>query len=382
MFEQEALATTGTTAPILIPEERCQPVQPGRDYFFIQIVAAQAVFGGNFWAETNRLVITSQVNLNHPALGNQDVLAIQRSREVRRDRLEKLGLSPNLVSLVPATMTHVSISIDFILDKKSRLVALAGLINEDSFLSAISLAPGAAVVAKTIGGLAQKVITTFMPAEERQPILQFKGDFNIGESGMREGYYAILGTRDASRPLPNPLPGLSFQNGELLGDGEPLNFSHVVLKVGRTEARGRERSDNSLWDAKLRQAEDLAAHVARDRSLTTDQKVREWDNCKKALIEARALLLADSNYTSDEADNIYWSTWDKCENALLGKAQDGTRAGLQAAQLDWIPDLEGDRSFLAIPPSDHLQARLTAYASQLFAARRSLKQANPDRCPG
>lgn len=375
MFDQDTLATTGTTAPILIPGEGCQPVHAGRDYFFIQIVAAQAVFGGNVFTESNRLVITSQVNLNHPALGMQDVLAIQRSREVRRDRVEKLGLSPNLVSLVPATMTHVSISIDFILDKKSRLIALAGLINEDSFLSSISLAPGAAVVAKTIGGLAQKMITTFMPAEERQPILQFKGDFNIGESGMREGYYAILGTREASHPLPNPLPSLSFQNGELLGDGEPLNFSHVVLKVGRTEARGRERNDNALWSTKLRQAEDLAAHVAHDRSLTREQKAREWDNCKKALIEARALLLADSNYTSDEADDIYWSAWDRCESTLLGKLRDDTRAVIKTAQPDWIADLEHDRSFLAVPPSDHLQARLSAYAGRLVAARRALKQA-------
>lgn len=377
MLEKEALATTGTTAPVLIPGGNPQPVHAGKDYFFLQIVAAQAVFSGSIWSDTSRLLITSQVNLNHPALGNQEVMAIQRSREVHRDRVEKLGLSPNLVSLVPATMTHVTVSIDFILDKKSRLVALAGLINEDSFLSALSLAPGAAVAAKTIGGLAQKVITTFMPADERQPILQFRGDFNIGESNFREGHYAILGSRDSSRPLPNPMPALSLVNEELLGDSQPLNLSYVVLKVGRTEARGRERNDNALWGEKLKLAEDLAEHVARDRSLSKEQKAAEWNNCKKAFIEARALLLADSNYTGDEADSIYWSSWDKCENALLGNDA-ATRSGADEAVPGWTPDLANDRSWLEIPPPKELQTRLGAYARQLYAARKSLKSANLD----
>ena len=101
MFDNNASSTIGSTAPILIASEAVQSVRPGRDYFFIQIIAAQAFFHGNFWSQTNRLVITSQVNLNHPAFGNQEVLAIQRSREVQHDVVVKLGLSPNLIALVP-----------------------------------------------------------------------------------------------------------------------------------------------------------------------------------------------------------------------------------------------------------------------------------------
>ena len=151
---------TGTSHPLFVSRdaEPAKIVQPGREYFAIQVHSAQAAFSGPIWEDVERLVVTSQVNLNHHSLGNKSLHAIQRSRQVRRNRAEQLGLASNLISLVPASMTHVSISIDFILDKKNRLVDLAGLINDDTFLKAISLAPGAAMVAQTIGGLAQKLI--------------------------------------------------------------------------------------------------------------------------------------------------------------------------------------------------------------------------------
>lgn len=72
--------------------------------------------------------------------------------------------------MVPAVMTHVSVAIEFILDKENRMAALTNLINDDSFLAVVSLAPGMSTVAKTVSRLAQKIIQSFMPAEERHPI--------------------------------------------------------------------------------------------------------------------------------------------------------------------------------------------------------------------
>jgi len=170
---------TGTTAPMHVPRAGApQTVKPG-EYFIIKVHSAQAAFRGSIFEQVKQLVVTSRVNLHHAVLGNEEVYAIQRARDVHRDRAEQLGLSQNLIWLVPATMPHVSVSIEFILDKENRLAALTSLVNDDSFLRVVSLAPPAAAVAKSVGQLAQKIVQTFIPAEQRQPILQFSGDFNL-----------------------------------------------------------------------------------------------------------------------------------------------------------------------------------------------------------
>ena len=68
-------------------------------------------------------------------------------------------------------MTNVSIAIEFILDIQNNLAKLGGLINNDAFLAAISLAPGEAAIAKPAGSLAQSIIQTFIPAQTQQPTL-------------------------------------------------------------------------------------------------------------------------------------------------------------------------------------------------------------------
>jgi len=142
----------GVTSPIFVPRVADPPaVKPG-DYFWIKIQGAQAAFRGSIFDQVRQLVVTSKVNLNHPILGNEDIHAIQRTRQIKKDAAEQLGLASNLISLVPATMTHVSIAIEFILDKENNLAKLGNLINSDSFMAVVSLAPGAAAVAKTVAG--------------------------------------------------------------------------------------------------------------------------------------------------------------------------------------------------------------------------------------
>jgi hypothetical protein len=365
----------GTTRPIFVHREAgAKVIRPGKDYFLVQIHSAQAAFTGSVWERVRRLVITSQVSLNHPMLGAEPLRAIQRSRDVARSRAEQLGLSPNLIKLVPANMTHVSISIEFVLDVENRLHALSALINDDSFLAAVSLAPGAAMVAKTVGTLATKLITTFLPAEERQPILEFTGDFNISTDGLSDGYYVILGTRDERNPLPNPMPALAVRNGDLLADGERVTrWSYVVLDVRSTPARTRDLSDGAAWEGRLREAEDEARSVA-DDLLGTDQSRREaWEKCRGLLRDAQALLRSDPNYLREEGENIIKASLAGCAEALRPEVHKGPEE-LQRVT-PWQPDLATERINLGIAPDEDLAATLERYADQVSDARRALRSA-------
>jgi len=363
---------TGTTSPIPIPRGGgAEVVKPG-EYFVIKVYSAQAAFRGSIFDRVQQLVVTSRVNLHHPALGNEEVFAIQRSREVRRDQAVQLGLSQNLVSLVPATMTHVTVSIDFILDTESRLAVLGTLINNDAFLAAVSLAPGAAAVAKTIGGLAQQVIQTFIPAQRRQPILQFAGDFNLGTGAndLTDGYYAILGSQSQNDPIPNPMPALEVRDGALLAGGQGITqLSYVVLSVVRVPVRTRELSSGAVWDTKLREAEVLSQEVT-DDPFADDARQREnWNKCVALLQEARALLLADPNYAEAEAGSIYKTSYKQCADLIRG-----TTEGAGAKRGGFTADTKTYRELLGIATDDNLESVVADYANKESASRQLLRE--------
>ncbi len=367
-------APTGTTIPIYLPRDGdAPPVQPGENYFFIKVHSAQAAFNGPIWEKVNQLLVTSQVSLNHRLLGADPLKALQRSRAVKRQQAEQLGLSPNLINLVPATMTHVSISIEFLLDKKNRLVDLAGLINSDAFLTAVSLAPGTALVAKTIGSLSQKLIQTFLEPAEQQPILQFNGDFNIPANDLRDGYYVILGTRDPANPLPSPMPTLSVAGGGLLADGKPISqLSYVILDVRVLPARKRDLNDGAVWADKLRQAEESAQRLAADPFARAEERTQLWDECKLLIKEAQLLLAADPNYLSQEAGNIIRDSFERCCKQIF---ESDSRSIVLEAKGTSSLDLAADKRFLGIDSGEDLTASLRQYAQQVTTARQILKQA-------
>lgn len=374
---------TGTSAPIYIARGAdSQPIEKGQDYFLVQIHSAQAAFTGSIWDKVTRLVVTSQVKLSHPNLGRDGVLAIQRSRKVVKERAEQLGLQQSLIHLVPAVMTEISISIKFILDKENRLAALGGLINDDSFLAMVSLAPGAALAAKTISGLANKVIQTFIPREDHEPILQFNGDFDISTNGLHEGYYVILGTTDKDSPIPSPLPVFTVRDGELLADNERITrLSYVILEVRRTKARTRDLNDGAPWDAKLREAEDNAAHLLADPLATDNERKQAWDKCRNLIREAQILLREDPNYLRSEAESIVKMVYHRCSELisepLTTRRKEGGR--LQHQPL-WQPDVQTDRALLDIPLHEDLDEALNLYAAQVDDARHIL-EIGKDRLP-
>jgi hypothetical protein len=367
------MTTTGTTAPQYVARDaNPRTARPGQTYFVVKVHSAQAVFAGSLWERVNRLIVTSQVALNHPSLGADPLRAIQRSREVRKDRAEQLGLSPNLVNLVPATMDRVSVSVEFILDKENRLAALGGLINDDAFLAAVSLAPGVALAARTLGALSQKILQTFLQPQERQPILQFSGDFNIATGDLRDGYYVLLGTRDERYPLPRPLPPLKVQDGDLFADGRPVTqWSYVVLDVRCLECRTRDLNDGAPWAAKLRQAEAVAQRLANDPLADAGERQRAQDECRDLLKEAQLLLLADANYLDGEARCIIKAAYAECSQQILGAGPQPVSKGLAQAP----PGRSADRAWLGIPADEDLNAVRARYAEQVAAARRVISEA-------
>lgn len=359
---------TGTAGPYYVARAEPKTVEPG-EYFRIRIHSAQAAFRGNVFEQAQQLVITSKVNLHHQALGNEEVFAIQRTRAVKKNHAEQLGLSPNLVSLVPATMSHVSVSLDFLLDTKNHLAQLGGLINSDAFLAAVSLAPGAAAVAKTVGSLGQQVIQTFVPAQQRKPILEFAGDFNLGgeadTDALRDGCYVLLGSKHKNDPLPASPPQLEVREDTLLADKQPIDrWSYVVFQVTRLPVRTRQLNEGALWNAKLHEAEQIVQDMADDPFADDSEKRDAWGKCKALLQEARALLMADPNYASGEANDIYRTVYKECADTIQGTV------GAKAAS-DF--DNAVDRNLMGIAQDVDLQSVAAKYASQVEEAERILE---------
>jgi hypothetical protein len=362
--------SVGTTTPVFIPGPNGgNPVRPGRDYFVVQVIGAQAAFRGSFWTRVKRLLVASNVSINRASAVKESVRSLQRAIEVKPDSASKLGLRPNLIGLVPAVMTDFSLSIEFILDTEDRLQTLIGLINDDSFLATFSLAPGAAGAARLVGGLAQKIIQSFLPAHDQVPILMFAGDFNLTPEGsqtdLREGNYVILGTRDTKTPLPDPSAKLDVIGDELLCNGEPVTeVSYVILSVKRIEARTRELNEGAGWEAKLREAEDEARLPVEDNPDLT------WKKCRGLLREAQALLRADANYLRQESDEITLTVIERCHRLIFGNA---SRLGDLARRHNIIQPEELAEFGLTLTHAD-IATVLDKYADRVRSARDALRR--------
>lgn len=359
----------GATPPIFVQrDEAPAAVQPGKDYFYVKIKSAQVAYRGSIWTRTKRLIVASTVSASRPGLIIESLKSIQTSRVVRSDTAVNLGISTTLIKLVPAVMTDFTISIDFILDQQDRLAALATLINEDTFQSALSLAPVAGEVARTVSGLAQKMIQTFVPADEQRPVLQFTADFDLATSGVVEGYYVILASQDPDNPLPQPIPEMQVAEGNLLLEGKPVTqYSFVVLEVRRAPARTRDLNDGAPWEDKLREAEDEARLPGEDVKAS-------WDKCRGLIREAQILLRADHNYFPRECDDIVVSVLDNCRTRLgLEEHQRSPRRGT-TSRPPVIKVSKTDLTSLSLPRDLDVRAAVKSYAGQVTAARLQLSE--------
>jgi hypothetical protein len=375
--------TIGTNpTPFYVPhKEQSERVYTGQGYFCIQVYGAQAAFSGPWWVSADRLIVKSKVNLHlgeQHELGNHDLHGILQYREMDKDNAVQLGFSPILVDFVPAKMKRVSISIEYIVNKKNHLGMLAGLINNKDLLAAISLAPGAAMVARTVGSLAEKLITAFVPQEECKPILQFSGDFDLATEGLKDGYYVILGSHNSNNPLPVNQLDFEIANGGILKvDDQPItNLSYVILKVGCVKAVRDHFTGYMLWRDKIQEAKRLVQDYTEDPFKKTTKKTRQemWEKqCIPLLREAYTLLLADVNFLSSEVDLIYRNAYKECRDLIVGKQE--TQKGVSSgSDPTWELDTKSDRAFLGIPEDEDMDAKLSEYADQLFKSRATFRE--------
>jgi hypothetical protein len=273
-------------------------------------------------------------------------------------------------------MDRVSVSIQYLLDKENRFGQLSKLINSDGFMAAVSLAPGAVMVARTIGKLSQSIVATLLSDVEQQGILTFSGDLNLSEGSLREGYYVILGTRDERNPIPAPLPKLSVEDGLLLGDGHPiLTLSYVILDVRRVDARTRALNDGAPWDGKLKLAEATAQRVGSNPLASDDDREQGWRECLSSLKEGQVLILSDSNYLASEAQNIMKSSYANCYSEIFAAKATRGGASRKSVGAGRRNDRVG-RASIAIPEDEDLSIVLNQYAQQVIASRAILTSAN------
>lgn len=375
--------TIGTNpTPYYVPSsDTPEVITTDQGYFYMQVYGVQAAFTGSWWIGAQNLTIMSQVNLHlgdcHE-LGDQDFRSILQYRPLDKNIAIQLGFSPILVDFVPAKMKKVSFSIDYLVDARNYLKDLAGLITDKDLLSTISLAPGAAMVAKTIGTLSEKIVSTFFPQQERKPILQFSGDFNLAEEGLKEGYHVILGSHSPENPLPTKEPRLEVVGGGgLLMNEQPVTqLSYVILKIGCTKSIRDRFTGRTPWRDKLQEVRRLASDYADDPFADPDAPKKKdfWEKqCLPLLREASAVLKADPNFLDSEVELIYRSAYRECLDLITTKAATRTTASGQPVS-SWQPDALEDRRFLGIPEKEDMDARLSEYAEHLFQARKKFKE--------
>ena len=373
---------TNPTPYYIPPKDTAEVAQTNHGYFYIQVYGAQAAFVGPWWIGAQNLTVISQVNLHlgeqYTDLGDQDLRSILQCRKLSKNTAVQLGFSPIIVDFVPAKMKKVSISIEYLVNTQNYLKDIVGLITDKDLLATVSLAPGAAMVAKTVGRLAEKLLAAFVPQPARQPILQFSGEFDLADKGLKEGYYVILGSHKPKNPLPTKEPKLEVVGGGgLLMNGQPVTqLSYVILKVGCTKAIRDRFTDRSPWRAKLQEAKRLALDYADDPFADPDasKKKEFWEKqCLPLLRETSALLKADPNFLDSEVELVYRSAYRECLDLITSKSATRNSSSGQPITT-WQPDALADRRFLGIPENEDLDARLSEYAEHLFKAHKVLKE--------
>ena len=363
-------AITGTTSFLYVPRTPTpKTIIKGRNYFFIKIHSAQAAYSGPVWSQADSVLVTSKINLNHPAL-NSAIYALQHTRSLEKKQAVQLGLARNIVDPVPAKMDKVSISFEFVLHRKNQLSALSKVINDGALQSALSLAPGMSLAAQILSSVSQKLIENFIPKGENTSLIQFDGDLNVTGNELKEGYYVILGSWDKANPLPSPdqQKKLVVQDGLLLIDDKPIdNLSFIILDLRWLPILTRDNS-TAAWNIKLLEAEDIAEGF-KTNPFADEMKVKDaWVKIGDILNEARTLLRADPSILEIEAKELLIATLENCKRTLSDNNFERGTGNKQT----WRPDDTDMRALLGISPEEDTVKVANEYAEKVFTSRQIL----------
>ena len=370
-MSDSATPTLGTTPAIRLPKEATPaPLQPGQGYFRVRMHAAQAAIFGPFWQKSQQLVVTSEVRLFCPPFNGEPVQSLQRIKPLKQGAAEQLGLSPSLVDLTPAALDKVGITVEFLLDRQNRLANLVQIVNDDAFLSVVSLAPGAAAAAKAVGALSKKLLDGTLEPSDQVPVLRFAGDFSLPAGDLADAYYVILGTRFEQHPLPRPLPGpprLQVSGRDLLLDNQPVvHWSYVILDVDTVPLRTRDLGRGEPWYEKLSLVEAQVAQVGNNPWATEDERRQVWTSCLALIKDADLLLRQSPLYLPSEAQDIIKLAYFYAQQQLFTPRRDAMAFALperrpEPPAFPWAADAEA------------LTRQVSAYEDQAAPARGKLR---------
>jgi hypothetical protein len=265
-------------------------------------------------------------------------------------------------------MEQVTIAIEFLVDRENRLSQLADLANDGTFLSAISFAPGAVAVAKSLAEISKKIIAKFMYEADQQPVMRFEGDFSLPADDLSDAYYVILSAHHAEHPLPRPLPSpsmLKVQDKELLYNDRPVTeWSYVILDVDTVEARTKELGRGELWYEKLNQADKQADEIHNDPFASETSRRSVWESCSTLIRDADTLLTMYPLYSHKEARAIISEAYYLAREKILSSTGTGLGAppGMRAKE----------RDFLNVAGEDELRSRVAQYAAAQSRSREKL----------
>jgi hypothetical protein len=367
------IAQVGTSPALLVPgRQDAITISPGSGYLLVKIRNAQAVFKGSFWEQAKTLVVTSNVSTRNGGAADHAAFGIQRTIPIKKNASQLLGLNVDLTHLLPAKMETLSVAVEYIVDKQNCLGLVSELVNASSLLVSLSFAPGAAATAKAVGGISQKLLRTFLPQEERKPVLRFEEAFNLS-AGVRSGYYVVFGSSETSQPLPHPASKLEVINETVFVNGEPAqDWSYVLLEVIGVPVRTRDLSDGALWDEKLRSVESTSLDISRNPLARKAQKDQALGFCQGLIREAHVLLLNDPNYLRSEAENIINVAYDNCFATIFKNSQTRGEAALE--QVDHSA-LRSSRASFGLRVGDDVEQEKARYEAEARESQHILREA-------
>jgi hypothetical protein len=371
MANHQPSKSVGTAPWIVIPKSPdSDPLKPGAGYFRIQIIGTQAVIDRRLFRRPEQLVVTSSVELSVPPFKGAPVTSIHRIRPIKAGLAEQLGLAGTLVDIVPATMEHVSVAVDFMLDSKNQFEPLARLVNDGAFSVVVSLVPGVAAVAQALTGLSKSITEQFLSAEDRRPILRFASALSIPALDLRDGYYVILGSTSEQNALPRPLPqatDLHVQGNDLLYLGTAVTeWSYVILSIDTMDLRTRDLGRGEGWYEKLNHVDVTVEQIANDPFATQRDRRAAWESCQQTLSEVNLLLLESPHYLRSEAKDIVKKAYAEARDRIFS----GGGGALGAP-----PSLDAsDRRLLEVESEAQLRADVEAYTAAEANARSRLSR--------
>ena len=336
------LAGVGTTPMVSLDKPNSRSLSPGEGYFRVRLHSAQAVFDGGLWRAAEQLVVTSNVELHSPPFDDAAVSAIHRVGRIQSGVPEQLGLTHDLVDLVPATMERLTVAVDFLVDTKSRFAPLLNVVNSGAFSAVVSFAPGGVAVAKSLTAVSKALAQELLGDDAQQPILRFVADLSVVSGEVSDSYRIFLGSRSTRWPLPRPLPSpedFEVRAGDLLLRGVPVTqWSYVVLGVDTVGARTRELGRAEAWYAKLNQVDVQVDDVADNPFASDGERRASWEKCRGLLKEAHVLLLDSPVYLRSEATSIIRTAYAQAHERLFAGASGslGAPAGLSREDLELL----------------------------------------------